>query len=120
MPPRVDGEVITTDSGLRYVEIGVGNGVTPQPGQRVRVHYTLWIEASGEMIDSSLRRGESFEFTLGSGEVVDGFEEGVATMREGGRRRMIVPPELGYGDAGQGAVPPNSTLVFDVELVELR
>ena len=120
-PPSLQGEVIANESGLRYIDIQEGAGQRPQPGQTVRVHYTLWIEASGKMIDSSLMRGEPFEFVLGSGQVVDGFDEGLSTMREGGRRRLVIPPKLGYGDDDDyGDIPPNSTLVFDVELVEVR
>jgi peptidylprolyl isomerase len=120
-PPRVDGEVTETASGLRYVDTEEGSGDSPQPGQTVRLHYTLWLEASGVLIDSSDRRGEPFEFVMGDGDVIPGFEEGVSSMREGGQRRLIVPPTLGYGrDDDYGDIPINSTLVFDVELVEVR
>ena len=120
-PPIVDGEVVATKSGLMYVDIEEGTGESPLPGQTVQVHYTLWIEASGMMIDTSFKRGLPFEFTLGSGEVVAGFDEGISTMRDGGRRRLIVPPKLGYGrDDDYGDIPINSTLIFDVELLEVR
>jgi hypothetical protein len=119
-PPPVTGEATTTGSGLTYMEIEVGNGETPQSGQTVYVHYTMWLEESGKRIDSSLGR-DPFEFVLGSGEVVDGFDEGLSSMREGGKRRLIVPPRLGYGrDDDYGDIPINSTLIFDVELVEVR
>jgi peptidylprolyl isomerase len=118
-PPRIKGAVVTTDSGLKYIDRRVGIGPMPEAGQTLIVHYRLWLEASGEQADSSLGR-EPLEFMLGQGIVIAGFEEGLATMREGGQRRLIVPPELGYGDAGEANIPPNSTLVFDVELVEVR
>jgi peptidylprolyl isomerase len=120
-PPEIEGEVVTTDSGLRYVEVEVGAGPNPEPGQTVLVHYTLWLEAGGVRIDSSFERGEPFEFVLGGGEVVAGFDEGLATMREGGKRRLIVSPKLGYGDDDDYEdIPPNSTLIFDVDLVEVQ
>ena len=119
-PPEVGGEIVTTESGLQYVEIEIGTGAMPEPGQTVRLHYTMWVKAGGDLIDSSVGR-EPFEFVLGGGAVIAGFEEGVATMQEGGRRRLIIPPKLGYGDDDDyPEVPPNSTLVFDVELVEVR
>jgi peptidylprolyl isomerase len=118
--PREPGNIGTTESGLRYVEIEEGTGETPQPGQMVRVNFTMWVKATGEEIDSTRDR-EPFEFTLGHGEVIDGFDEGVATMREGGRRRLTVPPKLGHGrDDDYPGVPSNSTLVFDVELVDVQ
>jgi FKBP-type peptidyl-prolyl cis-trans isomerase len=105
---------------LKYQELGLGSGRQPAEGQTVLVHYTMWLNASGRIFDSSLG-GAPFEFVLGEGFVVDGFDEGVATMREGGRRRLIVPPKLGDGDDDDyGDIPPNSTLIFDVELVEVR
>jgi FKBP-type peptidyl-prolyl cis-trans isomerase len=120
-PPRIlRGQETTAASGLRYVDLVRGSGPQPEAGQTVVVRYTLWLEASGAMIDSS-RGGEPFEFVLGGGLVVDGFDEGIATMREGGRRRLIVPPRLGYGDDDDYEdIPPNSTLIFDVELVDVR
>jgi peptidylprolyl isomerase len=111
---------LTTDSGLNYIEIRTGAGPLPQPGQTLVVHYTLWLK-SGKRMDSSRDRVEPFEFVLGGRVVVEGFDEGLATMRQGGERRLIVPPRLGYGDDDDyGDIPPNSTLVFDVELVEVR
>jgi len=119
-PPTVHGDVTTTVSGLQYIEIALGNGPRPEAGQTVLVRYTMWLEASGAMIDSS-HGGEPFEFVLGGGLVVDGFDEGVATMREGGRRRLIIPPRLEYGDDDDYEdIAPNSTLIFDVEVVEVR
>jgi FKBP-type peptidyl-prolyl cis-trans isomerase len=119
-PSPIQGEGVTTASGLTYVEVETGSGAMPQPGQTVRVHYTMWLKASGEQIDTSLG-GEPFDFVVGGGEVVSGFDEGISTMREGGRRRLTVPPKLGYGDDDDyGDIPPNSTLIFDVELVDAR
>ena len=119
-PPPVLGPTTTTASGLKYQDRVPGSGPSPEAGQTVLVHYTMWLEASGAMIDSSLGR-EPFEFVLGGGQAVDGFDEGVATMLEGGRRRLIVPPKLGYGDDDDYEdIPPNSTLIFDVELVAIR
>jgi peptidylprolyl isomerase len=117
-PPEIGGEIVTTDSGLQYIEIEEGTGQTPEPGQTLLVHYKLWL-ASGEHVETSLD-GEPIEFELGRGMVIAGWEEGLATMREHGMRRLVVRPELAYGEAGQGAIQPNSTLIFDVELVEIR
>jgi hypothetical protein len=120
-PPQIGGEIVQTDSGLNYIEIRTGAGPLPQSGQTLVVQYTLWLKESGKRLDSSRDRGEPFEFVLGSGIVVDGFDEGLATMHQGGERRLIVPPRIGYGDDDDyGDIPPNSTLVFDVELVEVR
>jgi FKBP-type peptidyl-prolyl cis-trans isomerase len=119
-PPPVQGEAVTTRSGLAYIDIETGTGAMPQPGQKLLVHYTMWLKASGEKIDTS-RDGEPFEFVLGDGLVVEGFDEGLASMRVGGQRRLIVPPRLGYGDDDDyGDIPPNSTLIFDVDLVDVR
>ena len=112
-----DGETVATGTGLRYLEIDPGKGATPRRGQTLVVHYSLRL--ADEVLDTTAGHGP-FEFTLGEGEVIPGFEEGVATMREGGKRRLFVPPDLAYGDAGQGDIPPNSTLIFDIELVEIR
>ena len=120
-PPEIEGKIVTTASGLNYIEIRPGAGPLPQPGQTLMVHYTLWLKESGKRMDSSHDRGEPFEFVLGGGVVVEGFDEGLATMRQGGERRLIVPPRLGYGDDDDYVdIPPNSTLVFDVELVAVR
>lgn len=98
----------------------VGNGPQPQPGQTLIVHYTGYLD-NGTVFDSSLQRGQPFEFVLGAGQVIRGWEEGLATMRVGGKRRLIVPPELAYGAAGAGGViPPNARLTFDVELLGVR
>ncbi len=114
----------TTDSGLQYEDIIVGTGETAQPGQRVRVHYTGWLyeptadKSRGKKFDSSKDRGQPFAFGLGQGQVSGGWDEGVQGMQVGGTRVLTSPPELGYGARGAGGViPPNATLVFEVELI---
>lgn len=108
---------VTTPSGLSYVDLVVGNGPQPTAGKPVKVHYTGWLE-NGTKFDSSVDRGEPFVFTVGAGEVIPGWDEGVMTMKVGGKRRLIVPSQLGYGAAGAGGViPPNATLIFEVELL---
>jgi peptidylprolyl isomerase len=110
---------VTTPSGLTYVDLAVGNGPAPTPGKPVKVHYTGWLE-NGTKFDSSVDRGQPFVFTIGAGEVIPGWDEGVMTMKAGGKRKLIIPPQLGYGAAGAGGViPPNATLVFEVELLEV-
>jgi hypothetical protein len=108
-----------TPSGLRYQDVDVGIGPLASHGRTAVVHYTGWL-TSGRKFDSSLDRGRTFEFRVGEGRVIGGWDEGVATMRQGGRRRLIVPPELGYGAEGAGEIPGGATLVFDVELVDVR
>ncbi|MGD1907700.1 MAG: FKBP-type peptidyl-prolyl cis-trans isomerase [Leptolyngbyaceae cyanobacterium] len=109
---------ITTDSGLEYLEVVEGTGAMPQRGQQVTVHYTGTLE-DGTQFDSSRGRGP-FTFTIGVGQVIKGWDEGVATMRVGGQRRLRIPPDLGYGARGAGRViPPNATLIFDVELLRI-
>jgi len=111
---------ITTDSGLKYVEIKEGTGESPKKGQKVTVHYTGTLE-NGTKFDSSRERRTPFDFTIGVGQVIKGWDEGVATMKVGGRRQLIIPPELGYGDSGVGGViPGNATLIFDVELLDVN
>jgi peptidylprolyl isomerase len=111
------GNIQTTPSGLQYEEIQVGTGPNPQPGQQVTVHYTGWLK-DGAKFDSSVDRGRPFDFTIGKGQVIKGWDEGVMSMKVGGKRRLIIPPELGYGQRGApGAIPPNATLVFEVELL---
>jgi peptidylprolyl isomerase len=108
---------IKTDSGLRYIDETVGDGDAPQKGKKVRVHYTGTL-TSGKKFDSSRDRGQPFEFTIGVGQVIKGWDEGVMSMRVGGKRQLMIPPELGYGAQGAGGViPPNAELIFDVELL---
>jgi FKBP-type peptidyl-prolyl cis-trans isomerase FkpA len=117
-------KTVTTPSGLQYTDTKVGTGAQPKPGQTAVVHYTGWLDengAKGKKFDSSVDRGEPFEFAVGQGEVIRGWDEGVATMKVGGKRTLIVPPELGYGAQGAGGViPPNATLIFDVELLGVK
>ena len=110
---------VTTDSGLQYVVIEEGDGASPQTGQRVFVHYVGTLE-DGTKFDSSRDRGRPFDFTIGQGQVIKGWDEGVGMMKVGDRRKLIIPPELGYGARGAGGViPPNATLIFDVELLRI-
>ncbi|MFO5476275.1 MAG: FKBP-type peptidyl-prolyl cis-trans isomerase, partial [Dolichospermum sp.] len=111
---------VTTPSGLKYVELEEGNGVTPQPGQTVVVHYTGTLE-DGTKFDSSRDRNQPFSFKIGVGQVIKGWDEGLSTMKVGGRRQLIIPSELGYGARGAGnVIPPYSTLLFDVELLAIK
>jgi peptidylprolyl isomerase len=111
--------LVTTDSGLQYVDITEGTGAMPQAGQRVTVHYTGTLE-DGTKFDSSRDRGRPFTFQIGVGQVIKGWDEGVSTMRVGGQRQLVIPAELGYGSRGAGGViPPNATLIFDVELLRI-
>lgn len=114
------GKVITTPSGLKYEDLKVGTGATPKPGQTVSVQYTGTLE-NGTKFDSSRDRGVPFEFPIGQGQVIPGWDEGLSTMKVGGRRKLTIPANLGYGAAGAGGViPPNATLLFDVELVGVK
>ena len=110
-------EEITLPSGLKYIEIKEGTGASPKTGQMVEVHYTGWLE-DGEKFDSSKDRGKTFEFMIGKCKVIKGWDEGVASMKVGGSRRLIIPSELGYGRYGAGnVIPPDATLIFEVELI---
>jgi len=108
---------VTTPSGLKYDDLKVGTGAEAKAGQTVSVHYTGWL-TDGKKFDSSVDRGQPFQFALGLGQVIKGWDEGVQGMKVGGKRKLTIPPGLGYGSRGAGGViPPNATLVFDVELL---
>jgi peptidylprolyl isomerase len=112
-------DTVTTPSGLKYDDIVVGAGASPERGQRVTVHYTGTLE-NGTKFDSSVDRDEPFAFTIGVGQVIAGWDEGVMSMKVGGKRRLVIPQQLGYGERGAGrAIPPFATLVFDVELLRV-
>jgi peptidylprolyl isomerase len=118
-PPPVSGEPVETGSGLKYIEIKPGSGDSPEPGETIVVHYTGWLE-DGTLFDGSAA-GSPATFQIGVGRVIPGWDEGLATMQVGGKRRLIIPPGLGYGPDGQPpTIPPNATLIFDVELLEVR
>ncbi len=120
MTPVDEADYTTTESGLKYYDFAEGTGDSPTTGQTVVVHYTGWLE-DGTVFDSSVERGQPFSFPLGTGSVIPGWDEGVATMKVGGKRQLVIPPELGYGDSGAGGViPPGATLIFEVELLEIQ
>jgi len=115
--PALDmSALIETPTGLRYEDLEMGQGAAAKPGETVEVHYTGWF-LGGDKFDSSLDRGQPFTFLLGSGQVIPGWDQGVVGMKVGGKRRLVIPPDLAYGAAGRAGIPPNSTLVFDVELL---
>ncbi len=120
-PTKVTGDGVKTPSGLAYWDIRVGNGEVAKEGSHVRVHYTGWL-TTGKKFDSSVDAGKPFDFTIGNGEVIKGWEEGVAGMRVGGKRQLRIPPTLGYGPEGTpgGPIPPNATLIFDVQLLGVQ
>lgn len=123
-PANAQENTVTTPSGLKIEDTKVGEGESPATGQTCVMHYTGWLYENGQKgrkFDSSVDRGEPFEFPIGTGRVIKGWDEGVASMKVGGKRTLIIPPELGYGARGAGGViPPNATLVFDVELLGIR
>jgi peptidylprolyl isomerase len=118
------GKTMTTSSGLQITDSVIGTGATPKTGQTCVMHYTGWLYVNGvkgKKFDSSVDRGQPFEFPIGAGRVIRGWDEGVATMKIGGKRTLIIPPALGYGASGAGGViPPNATLIFDVELLAVK
>lgn len=120
-PTPVSGTPQKTPDGLEYWDIKTGDGPVATSGQMVTVHYTGWLAANGNKFDSSVDRGQPFQFMLGAGQVIKGWDEGVAGMKVGGKRQLRIPPSLGYGERGAGlAIPPNSTLIFDVELLKVK
>ncbi len=115
-----DKKMETTASGLQYVDEVIGTGESPQKGKSVTVHYTGWL-TDGKKFDSSRDRNEPFTFTIGVGQVIPGWDEGVSGMKVGGKRKLTIPPTLGYGSRGAGTIiPPNATLLFDVELLSIK
>lgn len=121
---QTSGKQMTTESGLKIEDTVVGTGPAPKTGQICVMHYTGWLYKDGaraEKFDSSVDRGDPFEFPIGTGRVIKGWDEGVASMKVGGKRTLIIPAELGYGARGAGGViPPNATLIFDVELLDIK
>jgi FKBP-type peptidyl-prolyl cis-trans isomerase len=116
-PTKVTGEGVKTDSGLQYWDIKVGTGNEAKSGDKVKVHYTGWF-TSGKKFDSSVDAQQPYSFTLGQGNVIKGWDEGVAGVKVGGKRQLRIPPELAYGEQGyKNIIPPNSTLIFDVQLL---
>jgi peptidylprolyl isomerase len=117
---RRSGAEVTTPSGLKYTDLQVGTGATPQRGQTVTVHYTGTLE-NGTKFDSSVDRGQPADFRIGVGMVIKGWDEGLMSMKVGGKRRLVIPSNLGYGPQGRPPdIPPNSTLIFDVELLGVK
>jgi peptidylprolyl isomerase len=117
--PKLSGEIRETASGLRYIDEVAGEGIAPQQGQVVVAHYTGWL-TDGTKFDSSRDKEQPYAFRIGLGAVIAGWDEGLATMKVGGKRRLIVPPDLAYGDSARPGIPPGSTLIFDVELLEVQ
>jgi FKBP-type peptidyl-prolyl cis-trans isomerase len=119
-PTKVTGEPTKTASGLEYWDIKVGTGPVAQTGQQVKVDYTGWL-TNGKKFDSSVGTGRPFDFKLGAGNVIKGWDEGIVGMKVGGKRQLRIPPDLAYGEKGYpGAIPANSTLIFDVQLVDVK
>jgi FKBP-type peptidyl-prolyl cis-trans isomerase len=122
-PPPVSGQPTVTDSGLQIIDIEVGPGAAAERTSKVTVHYTGWL-ADGTMFDSSLDRDQPITFSLAHvfsvAQAIPGWQEGILGMKVGGKRRLIVPPDLAYGESGSGSIPPNAELTFDIELVQVR
>lgn len=118
-PKKKNERAVVTESGLQYEDLKVGTGPAAAAGDLVEVHYTGQL-TNGKVFDSSLRRNEPFQFRLGAGDVIKGWDEGVAGMKVGGKRKLWVPPALGYGGRRMGDIPPNSELIFDVELLKIN
>jgi FKBP-type peptidyl-prolyl cis-trans isomerase len=120
-PTKVTGDGVKMPSGMIYWDIRIGNGEAAKEGSHVRVHYTGWL-TTGKKFDSSVDAGKPFDFTIGNGEVIKGWDEGVAGMKVGGKRQLRIPPDLGYGAEGTpgGPIPPNATLIFDVQLLAVQ
>ncbi|ROL60863.1 FKBP-type peptidyl-prolyl cis-trans isomerase [Bacteroidetes/Chlorobi group bacterium ChocPot_Mid] len=112
-------KIVTTPSGLKYIDLVEGTGATPTNGQTVVVHYVGTLD-NGEEFDSSRRRNQPFSFILGVGKVIKGWDEGLLGMKVGGKRKLIIPPDLGYGSRPAGKIPANSTLIFEVELLDIK
>jgi peptidylprolyl isomerase len=121
---QTSGAPVTTASGLQIIDTEVGTGASPKPGQTCVMHYTGWLYENGQKgkkFDSSVDRNKPFEFPIGQHRVIAGWDEGISTMKVGGKRTLIIPPELGYGARGfPGSIPPNATLIFDVELLAVK
>jgi len=119
-PTKVTGDGVKTDSGLQYWDITVGTGDVAKAGSHVKVHYTGWL-TNGKKFDSSVDAGKPFEFTIGKGDVIKGWEEGVTGMKVGGKRQLRIPPQLAYGERGYpGVIPANATLIFDIRLLAVK
>ena len=119
-PTKVTGAPTKTPSGLEYWDIKAGTGAVAQTGHKVKVDYTGWL-TDGKKFDSSVGTGKPYEFMLGAGQVIKGWDEGVAGMKMGGKRQLRIPPDLAYGARGNpGGIPPNATLIFDVQLVDAK
>ena len=117
---KPEEKVVTTKSGLKYVELKEGTGERAREGDTVSVHYTGWLK-DGKKFDSSVDRGEPFTVKIGAGRVIKGWDEGLQGIRVGGKRKLIIPPELGYGERGAGGViPPNAELIFEIELINIK
>ena len=120
-PTKVTGDGVKTESGLQYWDIRVGTGAVAKSGDKVKVHYTGWL-TTGKKFDSSVDANSPFDFTIGAGDVIKGWDEGVTGMKVGGKRQLRIPPELGYGASGTpgGPIPPNATLIFDIRLLAVK